>query len=431
MERTLVLHVAGLGWNLVEHGGIEVAGLTFHPADSVFPAVTCTAQASFRTASPAGAHGMVANGRYLRELCKPMFWEQSARLVEGERIWAGARRQGRRVGMLFWQQSLGEDLDLVLSPRPVHKHSGGMIQDCYSQPEPLYADLSARVGRRFNLMNYWGPLTSRKSSDWIAGALCEVMSDQAIAPDILFGYLPHLDYDLQKYGPGSPQVAKAVQVMNELLATLLRYATQNGYKIVVAGDYAIGPVTGDPIYPNRVLREAGLFRMRSIQGRAYPDFFSAEAFAMVDHEIGHVFVRDASRLSEVRDVLERIDGIDEVLDREGQAERGVAHSSGGEFLVVAEPGRWFAYPWWTERREAPDFATHVDIHNKPGFDPCELFFGWPPGSVSLDASRVRGSHGRDGQDRRVAWASTLQLPSQPSTFIELAAAVGDSFTRPS
>jgi len=98
------------------------------------------------------------------------------------------------------------------------------------------------------------------------------------------------------------------------------------------------------------------------------------------------------------------------------------HANSGDLMITSKPGRWFAYPWWTEAREAPDFAGHVDIHNKPGFDPCELFFGWPPGTVSRNTAKVGGSHGLIGADGQSAWASTCDL-GQPKDLVSLAAAV--------
>ncbi len=49
------------------------------------------------------------------------------------------------------------------------------------------------------------------------------------------------------------------------------------------------------------------------------------------------------------------------------------HPRSGELLLIAEDGYWFAYPWWENEHEAPDFARHVDIHNKPGYDPVSFF----------------------------------------------------------
>ena len=96
------------------------------------------------------------------------------------------------------------------------------------------------------------------------------------------------------------------------------------------------------------------------------------------------------------------------------------HLRAGELVLLAPEGSWFAYPWWTESREAPDYAAHVDIHQKPGYDPCELFFGFPPFTTSTDATRIRASHGRPGP--QAAWAATCNLGA-PGTLIELAEAV--------
>ena len=126
--KNLVVMAAGLGYEGLEKRSLlKMAGLEFRSAASAFPAVTCTAQATFRTAAEPRAHGMTSNGFYSRALMKPAFWEQSAALVQGPRIWDGARARGETVGMYFWQQSLGEQVDSVVSPAPIHKHGGGMI----------------------------------------------------------------------------------------------------------------------------------------------------------------------------------------------------------------------------------------------------------------------------------------------------------------
>ena len=121
-SKLLVVDVAALGWNLVSHLP------EFRPVQSIFPAVTCPVQAAFRTGTAPSQNGLVANGLFFSDLRKVLFWEQSATLVEGPRIWDGFRARGKKVGMMFWQQSMGESADLVVTPAPIHKHSGGMIQ---------------------------------------------------------------------------------------------------------------------------------------------------------------------------------------------------------------------------------------------------------------------------------------------------------------
>jgi len=417
-KKLLVIDVAALGWNLAP----QVPGFSFQKAESAFPAVTCTAQASFRTAALPQTHGMVSNGLFFSDIRKVLFWEQSSALVRGSRIWEKSRAQGSRVGMMFWQQSLGEAVDLVFSPAPIHKHGGGMIQDCYCEPRDLQDRLAAKIGRPFNLMNYWGPLASRKSSDWIVDATAAVLENRDLAPDLLLTYIPHLDYDLQRYGPGSPQAAKALAALTEYLAKLRKQAEASGYDWLIFGDYAIEPVTRGAVFPNRVLRDAGLFSTRAIKGMSYADFFTSQAFAVVDHQVAHVHAPDSTSCARAKEILQKLDGVAAVLDREEQQSLGVNHASGGDLLLIASEGAWFAYPWWSEKREAPDFASHVDIHNKPGYDPCELFFGWPPLSVSSDVNRIRGTHGRGGNGNAIAWASSIPFESPPATLQALAAA---------
>jgi len=415
-KKLLVVDIAALGWNLAS----ELEG--FAPASTVFPALTSVFQASFRTGALPGVHGLVANGLFFRDLRKVLFWEQAASLVEGARLWESFRARGGTVGMMFWQQSMGEQVDLIVTPAPIHKHSGGMIQGCYTQPATLEQRLANAVGRPFNLLNYWGPLANHKSSDWIVAAVCALLGMRDVAPDLLLTYIPHLDYDLQRHGPESSSAKKALGVLRGYLTQIKMACVEHGYDWIFVGDYAIEPVKRGAIYPNRALREAGLFSVRAIRTMEYSDFFASRAFAVVDHQIAHVYCRDADAARAAGTILAQLPGVAHVLDRDAQTKRGVAHARSGELLVAAEAGAWFAYPWF-ERKHAPDYATHVDIHNKPGYDPCELFFGWPPLSVSFDTRKIRGSHGNVGAGYEIGWATSLPLEAKPQSALDLARVV--------
>ena len=458
-KRTVIIQVAGLGYDFLRrHHGTKWEGLEFQPLTPSFPALTCTAQAAFRTGDSPASHGMIANGIFNRELRRPLFWEQSSALVTGSRIWEGYQAKGKTVALLFWQQSLGENADIILSPAPIHKHGGGLVPSVYSQPAGLYEDLCRHAGGTFPLHRYWGPLASARSSKWIALATAALLNDKGRAPDLCLTYLPVLDYDLQRYGPDHPAAQRSLQSLFSQLSLIRTAATANGYDIVIWGDYAIGP-THTALFPNRLLHEAGLFRTRSISGRLYPDFNSSRAFAVADHEVAHVYIgtqrlgetprptlsscpvsrtgranrpgepkvraqgHQDDMLAELQACFSTVEGIARVLGPQEQTDAGIANPHGGELVLEAKPGYWFAYPWWRSRREAPDFATHVDIHNKPGYDPCELFFGWPPPSVSQDTSRIKGSHGHRGTGSEAAWASTLPFNKRPDSLQELAGAL--------
>ncbi len=424
-KKLLIIQAAALSQATALAHPLDVGDVSFSPVATITPAVTCTVQASFRTASPPGEHGMIANGLYHRNLAKVMFWEQSSRQVAGERIWSEFRRAGGTVGMMFWQQSIGEDVDWILSPAPIHKHHGGMVDTCYAKPADLYERLCKAVGRPFKLRHYWGPMASTKAGDWIAAATTAAM-DQPDCPDLLLTYLPTLDYDFQRFGPEDPRSLPAVAALTGQLRDMLAAAKRAGRDVLIFGDYEIAEVS-QAVLPNVALMAAGLMAGRQVGRAIYPDLAASRAFAMADHEIAHVYVRDAADIPATAKLLGELPGVEKVLDRPAQQAIGLDHPNSGELVLLAQRSKWFAYPWWTDKRNAPDYAAHVDIHNKPGFDPCELFFargGLPPLGVSQDTSRIAGSHGLAGAGRDVMWASTMTFPADPIDLIELARATG-------
>ena len=372
------LHViaAGLGYGLLERNGLtKMAGLSFVPAPSVFPAVTCVAQASLRTGRTPAEHGMVSNGVWMDDLQKPLFWEQSARLVRGPRVWDERRAAGAKVGLYFFQQSLGEQVDEIISPAPIHKHGGGMIMSCYTRPTGMAQALEKLAGR-FPLWRYWGPLASPK-----VGRNCIAWFEQMTEMEDVdegYLYLPTLDYAAQKHGSDSSADKAALREFNRQLERLADLCQRRGCALSVQGDYEITPVTASPVLPNVVLRRHDLFRTRTVGGMAYPDFYQSSAFAMCDHEFCLVYGPEYAKAVEI--LLATGD-----FERPTDAERAALGGS-GDRLLLAKRGSWCSYVWWTDRREAPDFASHVDIHNKPGYDPTELFF--------FGRGVVKGTHGR-------------------------------------
>src|SRR5690606_13362927 len=133
-----------------------------------------------------------------------------------------------------------------------------------------------------------------------------------------------------------------------------------------------------PVYLNRVLREAGLVRVQRARNGELLEPAASKAFAACSHQIAHVYVAQAADEGRVRRLLEATDGVERVLDAQAQREAGLAHSRSGELVAVAAPGAWFAYPYWLDDAAAPDFARCVAIHDKPGHDPMEMFFADGP-----------------------------------------------------
>jgi predicted AlkP superfamily pyrophosphatase or phosphodiesterase len=370
------------------------------------------------TGKPPRDHGIVGNGWYFRDLAEVWLWRQSNALVgcEEEKLWHAGRRRcgaGFTVANMFWWYAMHAAVDCTATPRPVYPADGRKIPSLYTDPPELKADLQGRLGR-FPLFNFWGPTADIRSSRWIADATRRVM--EARRPTVTLCYLPHLDYDLQRFGPDSPEAARACGEIDAVAGGLAEWAANAGHTVAVVSEYGITRATAG-VDINRGLRRAGLLRVQEVDlGWELLDCGASAAFAVADHQIAHVYVKDPARIPEVKAILASLDGVAEVLDLEGQAAHGLDHPRAGELVAVATPDRWFTYYYWLDDEKMPDFARTVDIHRKPGYDPVELFvdpaltlpklrIAWTLAKKSLgfrylmqvigtDSAVVRGSHGR-------------------------------------
>jgi predicted AlkP superfamily pyrophosphatase or phosphodiesterase len=242
-------------------------------------------------------------------------------------------------------------------------------------------------------------------------------------PTLTLVYLPHLDYDLQRFGPDEnhPAVRKSLAEIDTVAGDLADSARASGRTVVVLSEYGITRVNR-PVHINRALRNAGLVAVREEDGAELLDPTVSKAFAVADHQIAHVYVSEPRLLPKVREVLEGLPGIERVYDAADKHELQLDHPRSGELVAMADARSWFTYYYWNDDRRAPDFARTVEIHRKPGYDPVELFLD--PGIASpklaigrrllmrkmgfralmdvipLDATLVGGSHGRPVDDAR-------------------------------
>jgi predicted AlkP superfamily pyrophosphatase or phosphodiesterase len=392
------------------------------PLRTLTPAVTCSVQASFMTGLTPREHGIVANGWLFRDLMEVMLWRQSNRLVEGEKVWdAGKRRDPAfTCANMFWWYNMASSHDFGATPRPIYKADGRKLPDCYTVPDSLRDRLTERLGS-FPLFQFWGPATTIASTRWIADATKMVMAEKN--PTLTLAYLPHLDYDLQRYGPDEthPAVKKSLADIDAVAGDLADAARASGRTVVILSEYGITKVDR-PIHINRVLRDAGFIAVRQEDGAELLDPMASKAFAVADHQIAHVYVSDPRALPKVQEVMQGLPGIERVYDATDKRSLDLDHPRSGELVAIADSRSWFTYYYWNDDRCAPDFARTVEIHRKPGYDPVELFLD--PGISSpklaigkrlamrklgfralmdvipLDATLVQGSHGRITDDSR-------------------------------
>ena len=419
-QSTAVLLVVGLSEGLLRHAPRMRASAEkgrLRRLRPVLPAVTSSVQSSMLTGLLPGQHGVVGNGWYNRELADIQFWKQSNRLVQGEKVWETARRRDPSLtcANLCWWFNMYSSADYSVTPRPIYKADGRKIPDCYSEPPELRDELQERLGI-FPLFQFWGPGASIRSSEWIADA--SMFVHRRHHPTLTLVYLPHLDYALQKLGPGHAGIPSEVAEIDRVVGRLLDYFAGEGVRVLIVSEYGIEEVD-DAVPINRVLREEGAVRVREELGLELLDPGASRAFAVADHQVAHVYVRDPADVKRIADICRQTPGVDQVLGREAQAQAGLAHQRSGELLLVADSRHWFSYDYWLDDDKASDFARTVDIHRKPGYDPLELFvdpairfpklaIGWRLlkrkaglrtllDVIPLDASLVRGSHGRVDQ----------------------------------
>lgn len=384
--------------------------------DTVTPAVTCSVQATFMTGAQPQDHGIVGNGWLFRDQMEVLLWRQSNRLVAGEKVWeTGKKRDGAfTCANMFWWYNMASSHDVGATPRPIYKADGRKLPDCYTVPGGLRERLTERLGP-FPLFQFWGPATTIAATRWIAEATKLVMTEHN--PTLTLAYLPHLDYDLQRFGPDEihPAVRQSLADIDAVAGDLADAARASGRSVVILSEYGITPVDR-PIHINRALRDAGLLTVREEDGGELLDPMVSRAFALSDHQIAHIYVAEPTLLPKVRSLIEAAPGVERVYSGTERGEIGLDHARSGELIAMADARSWFTYYYWNDDRKAPDFARTVEIHRKPGYDPVELFLDprikAPKAAIGkrlllrklgfralmdvipLDASLVGGSHGR-------------------------------------
>ena len=415
MKRTVVINVAALTRSLIGEYTPNLCSLLTGSVNikTITPAVTCSVQSTYLTGKLPSEHGIVGNGWYNRELNEVLFWHQSNKLVQSEKIWHTGKKRNSSFTCAnnFWWYNMATDVDWAITPRPLYCADGRKIPDCYTIPHDLRYKFNKEFGQ-FPLFKFWGPATSIDSSEWIGKAAMAI--EKLYMPSLNLIYLPHLDYVLQKEGPKG-NIKKDLMEIDNLCGKLISFFHERGCRVIVLSEYGITAVK-NAIHPNRILRDAGYLSLKVDMGREYIDYAMCRAFAVSDHQISHIYITNKNDIPAVKELLSSVSGIEIILDEDGKREYGLDHERTGELILISKKNNWFTYYYWEDDSRAPDYARIVDIHKKPGYDPCELFvdpaitfpkfkismtllkkflgFRYLMDVIPLDAALVKGSHGR-------------------------------------
>jgi predicted AlkP superfamily pyrophosphatase or phosphodiesterase len=436
MKRTAVLNVVGLtdsllGPHLPRISAFAQAGAKarINPA---FPAVTCTAQSTYLTGRTPSEHGIVGNGWYDRELAEVHFWKQSNHVVRGKKLWDGLRERDAKFtcAKLFWWFNMYSTADYSITPRPMYPADGRKVFDIYSLPYSIRADIKKDLGE-FPFPAFWGPAagiqtpqgTPDAATRWIAESAKWI--ENKFQPTLNLVYLPHLDYNLQRYGAFTskrevnPAIVSDLQTIDAIVGDLIDFFRSRGVQVILLSEYGVTNVN-TPVHLNRLFRQQGWLTVKEELGLELLDCGASKVFAVADHQVAHIYLNDAAVEKKVRELLEQQSGVERVLSTPEKISFGIEHERAGDLIAVAGENAWFTYYYWLDDGRAPDFARTVDIHRKPGYDPVELFldpkiplvklriatkllrkklgFRMLMNLIPLDASIVKGSHGRRPKD---------------------------------
>jgi len=417
MQKTVVIDVVGLSESIIsEHTPFLKSFIKKNHLSKikpVLPAVTTTSQSCYVTGKYPSSHGIVGNGWYDRIDSEVKFWKQSNHLVGSTKIWDEGKKKDSTFtcAKMFWWYNMYSSADYSVTPRPQYHADGVKAPDCYSNPPELRDELQAALGT-FPLFNFWGPNANIKSTQWIADA--SIWVDKKYNPTLNLIYLPHLDYCLQKFGVNFNKISKELSEIDRVLQQLIEHFQATNANIILLSEYGINNVS-EPIHLNRILRKHDCIAIRKEQGLELLDAGASKAFAVSDHQIAHIYVKNPGDKKEVKKILEAIPGVAQVLDSQEIEAHHLTHERTGDFVLIADTDKWFTYYYWLDDAKAPDFARCVEIFKKPGYDPVEMFmdpknpliklragyklarkltgFRYLMDVIPLDATLVKGSHG--------------------------------------
>jgi len=424
MQRTVVINVVGLSDRVIGENTPFIHQWAAQKAkryvEPLVPAVTCSMQSTYLTGKPPAEHGIVGNGWYSREECEVKFWKQSNKLVQAPKIWKAARKAdpGFTCANLFWWYNMYSSVDYSVTPRPNYLADGRKIPDVYSHPPQLREHLQKKLGQ-FPLFEFWGPRTSIRSSKWIADAA--MFTEQLAHPTLTLVYLPHLDYCLQKFGHDNGTIKTDLGEIDDLVRQLVTFYESREVRVALLSEYGITDVS-KAVSLNRVLRKNNWLQVREERGLELLDAGASRAFAVADHQVAHIYIRDLEDVEEVKKLLESVEGVEAIWGVPEKQQHGLDHPRSGDLLALAREDSWFTYYYWLDDRKAPDFARTIEIHRKPGYDPVEMFadpeiswltarIGWKllkkklgfrvlMDIIPLDPALIRGSHGVVPADKK-------------------------------
>ena len=369
------------------------------PWQSPLPAVTCTSQATMLTGLPPRDHGIVGNGWYYRDTQEIRFWQQANSLIQRREV----LRRISKPPRCFGGSTNRSGVRYSATPKPHYGCDGSKVFDILDHTE---CDLTNNA-RAVSVLFLLG--TGRRTclaAQWIADATAIVLREKQ--PQLTLAYLPHLDYDFQRFPDHDPaRVAEVDACAGASSTPRERSMQKSSWSPNMAWSRSTTPFTS-----TASSRQAGWLTVRDGPFGEMLMPGESEAFAVADHQLAHVYVRDPAR-SMKSDAI-AVEPRDRPRCRSERT--GIGSSAQRRIDRIGRTECLVHLLLLAGRRSAPDFARTVDIHRKPGYDPCELVHdqqGTRDRPSGPKETRLSLQDGCDPAGRHVG--ARQPRPTQPAT----------------
>ena len=371
MKRVAVINISGLSVDLIRNFTPRLnswlSTVSCAPIQASFPVLSPSMQASFLTGSWPTDHGVVGNGWYEADQGLIHWQFPSGRLVQRPGIWQRmkARHKDFRCALIGWQHYFQDQCDVVVGFKPYRWAFWPTIPHLYIRPKSLLTRLAEEWDELKDMLYQKDKaMPSRiRSGDEEVRWMSEYMMRTAQwiemheQPHLTLISLPELAYQIPVKGYDDIQLKDVFANVDQLCMQLISLYEANGVQVLLVSDEVYVPVQ-HPIYINQILREEGLLEVISQFGQEFLDVMESKAFALADHQIAHVYVQDWKIARDIKSCLKEIDGVAAIWDRVEKRNRRIAHPRAGDFILVAEPDRWFAYDYW-QNKEAASYQHYA------------------------------------------------------------------------
>jgi hypothetical protein len=298
------------------------------------------------------------------------------------------------VANTFWWYAMNTDADYTVTPRPLYCADGRKLPDCYSFPLDLRARFTSDFGP-FPSSSSGGrpprslPASGSPGRPWpsksSSGRACNWSTCRTWTTACR-----NWDHD--------GDIAQDLAEIDALCGRLLDFFEERHCRVVILSEYGITPVSR-PIHPNRILREAGLISLKVDLGRETLDPGSSRAFAVADHQLCHVYVRDRKDIARVRELFTGLPGVEQVLDDAGKRAHGLDHERSGELVLLAAADSWFTYYWWLADDDGAGLCPDGEYPRQAGLRPVR--------TVPRSGDRLSPAEDRHDAGQEDCWASAI------------------------